>query len=110
VKRPPRTLFDTGAQLERTTLAWVRTALGFAAAGAVVARFAETTSRPLLLHAAGAALVATGVAVGGLATRSYPRRHAVLHAGAPPAPPLPLRYVSAGIAFATASALLTALS
>lgn len=107
---PPRTLFDVGAQLERTTLAWVRTALGFAAAGAVVARFADTTNLPLLGHAVGAALVATGVAVGGLATRSYPRRHAELHAGARPAPPVPLRYITVALALATASALLTALS
>ena len=109
MKPPPRTLFDVGAQLERTTLAWVRTALAFAAVGALLARFATATDLPLLGHAVGAILVATGVAVGGLATRSYPRRHAALHAGARPATPVPLRCISAALGIATVSALTIAL-
>jgi uncharacterized membrane protein YidH (DUF202 family) len=48
VTQPPRTLFDVGAQLERTAFAWVRTALALAVAGVLLARFAIDTGLPLL--------------------------------------------------------------
>jgi Domain of unknown function (DUF202) len=46
VTQPPRTL--VGAQPERTTLAWVRTDMALAVAGALLARFAINTGLPLL--------------------------------------------------------------
>jgi uncharacterized membrane protein YidH (DUF202 family) len=110
VRRPPRTVFDVGAQLERTTLAWVRTALAITAAGALLARFAINTGQPLLGHAVGAALAGTGVMVGVSAARSYGRRHAELHAGRRPAAPMPLRCISAALAVAAVSALAIALT
>ena len=103
--QPPRTLFDAGAQLERTTLAWMRTALALTVVGALLARFATNTDLPLLGYAGGAALVATGVIAGVSAARSYGRRHAELHAEAPVAAPVPLQYVSAALAVAAVSAL-----
>ena len=100
-------LFDLGAQLERTTLAWLRTALALTAAGALIARFAVISGLPVLGYAVGAALVATGVSGGALASRCYPRRHARLDAGGGPgAPPIPLQCISAAVAVAAASALI----
>jgi uncharacterized membrane protein YidH (DUF202 family) len=100
-------LFDLGAQLERTTLAWLRTALALTAAGALVARFAVISGLPLLGYAVGAALVATGIFSGALASRSYARRHARLDSGdGPGSPPLPLACVSAALGLAAAAALI----
>ena len=100
-------LFDLGAQLERTTLAWLRTALALTAAGALIARFAVISGVPWLGYAVGAALVATGVSGGALASRCYPRRHAGLDAGGGPGPPpIPLQCISAAVAVAAASALI----
>ena len=100
-------LFDLGAQLERTTLAWMRTALALTAAGALVARFAVNSGVPWLGYAVGAALVATGVSGGALASRCYPRRHARLDMGGGPGPtPIPLPCISAALAVAAAAALI----
>ena len=100
-------LFDLGAQLERTTLAWLRTALALTAAGALIARFGAVSGLPWLGYAVGAALVATGVGGGAFASRCYPRRHADLDAGAGPGPPpIPLMCISAAVAVAAASALI----
>jgi uncharacterized membrane protein YidH (DUF202 family) len=96
-----------GAQLERTALAWSRTALALTAAGALMARFGAVSELPWLGYAVGAALVATGVTGGVLASRHYPRRHAGLDTGAGPgSPPMPLMWISAALAAAAASALI----
>ena len=100
-------LFDLGAQLERTTLAWLRTALALTAAGALILRFAVNSGVPWLGYAAGASLVATGVSGGALASRCYLRRKARLDmGGGPGAPPIPLAFISAAVAVAAASALI----
>ncbi len=99
-------LFDLGAQLERTTLAWLRTALALTAAGALIARFAVHSAVPWLGYAVGAALVATGVSGGALASRCYARRHAALDLGGGPGPPpIPLPCISAALTLAAAAAL-----
>jgi putative membrane protein len=101
----PKTIFDVGAQLERTALAWLRTALALTAAGALLARLATHAGVPALAYAVGAWLIATGVVAGVSTTRSYGRRHAALHAGARVTAPIPLHVISAAVAVAAASAM-----
>jgi uncharacterized membrane protein YidH (DUF202 family) len=102
--QPPRTLFDSGAQLERTTLAWVRTALALTAIGALLIRVGTNSGLSLLGQVAGALLVAAGVVGGVSATRSYDRRRGRLHAGRPIAVPMLLRCVSAAVGLAAVAA------
>lgn len=78
-------LFDLGLQLERTELAWRRTALGLVVLGAVAARLLLDVS---LLAAA---LAATAGALGSLglwvaSRRSYRRRRAALLSSSPRLP------------------------
>ena len=76
-------VFDVGAQLERTTLAWIRTALALTAAGGLTTRCATRTAAPPLGYSVAAVLLATGVAAGTWSMRSYERRQAELHDGSP---------------------------
>lgn len=104
---PRRSLFDLGAQLERTALAWLRTALALTVAGALVVRFAMLSGVPWLGYAVGAALVATGVSAGALASGRYARRHARLDMGGGPGPPpIPLPCIWAALTVAAAAAVI----
>jgi uncharacterized membrane protein YidH (DUF202 family) len=105
VRSTPDTVFDVGAQLERTSLAWVRTALAFTAVGALIGRFANSTAAPALANAIGALVVATGVTAGASAVRSYNRRHAGLHRGRPVASPAPLLCVALALTLASIATL-----
>jgi uncharacterized membrane protein YidH (DUF202 family) len=69
--------FDRGVQLERTQLAWTRTALGFILNAALVARLARHTPAAYPL----AALLAV---TGGLIVADARRRYAKRAAGARP--------------------------
>jgi uncharacterized membrane protein YidH (DUF202 family) len=84
-------LFDRGLQLERTDLAWRRTALGFFVNAALVARFARHIQPGAVAYAIAGALALTGVGALAHARRLYATRAADLRAGRPAARPGSLR-------------------
>jgi putative membrane protein len=106
----PPTVFDLGAQLERTSLAWMRTALALAAVGALLGRSAVRVSTPAAGLAVAAAVAGTGLLFGVSAARSYGRRHAALHAGRPPTPPVPLAWLSSALTLTATAALAVVLA
>ncbi|SFT33658.1 Uncharacterized membrane protein YidH, DUF202 family [Actinopolyspora lacussalsi subsp. righensis] len=61
---------DPGLQIERTTLAWLRTGLSFAVGSLVLTRFIAQT-RPLVALGCVLALLPVAVLVGVLAVRRY---------------------------------------
>ena len=98
-------VFDVGAQLERTTLAWIRTALALTAAGGLTTRCATRTAAPPLGYSVAAVLLATGVAAGTWSMRSYERRQAELHDGSPVVSAVPLLCVALALTLASGGAL-----
>lgn len=98
-------VFDVGAQLERTTLAWIRTALALTAAGGLTTRCATRTAAPPLGYSVAAVLLATGVAAGTWSMRSYERRQAELHDGCPVVSAVPLLCVALALTLASGGAL-----
>jgi uncharacterized membrane protein YidH (DUF202 family) len=98
---PPPAVFDPGLQLERTTLAWGRTALGLVANGALMLRFARETHPQAFAYVVGAVTMASGVAVWVQSRLDYPRRNAALLAGKGSLRPRALRLVHIAVLFAT---------
>jgi putative membrane protein len=92
--RRQHTIADVGAQLERTSLAWIRTALALTAVAALIGRSAVHADEPALGYALAAVVAATGVTAGVSAVRSYDRRHAAMHEGAAVVSPVPLLCVA----------------
>ena len=103
--RDPGMLFDVGAQFERTTLAWTRTALALAAVGGLIARLAIRTAGASLGYAIAAVALAPGVTAALSAIGSYDRRHARLQDGEPVVSPRPLICVAVTLALASGVSL-----
>lgn len=101
--------WDAGLQPERTTLAWVRTALGFVAVSLLTARLALETG-----------LVAVAVALAGtfvsallvwMQAHRHPRRDRAVRAGEPvPAPVASLAATVLTVALAATSLVLLAIA
>ena len=106
----PRELFDPGLQLERTQLAWRRTALAAAVNAALIAKLAATTALPAAGYVLSGllAVVAAGALTWGEASYG-PRRRALL-AGRPAARATALRALWAGCLISAAAAILVAAS
>ena len=92
--RRPHTIADVGAQLERTSLAWIRTALALTAVGALIGRSALRADDAALAYALAAVVIATALTAGVSAIRSYDRRHAAMHEGRSVVSPRPLLCVA----------------
>jgi uncharacterized membrane protein YidH (DUF202 family) len=91
--------------LDRTSLAWSRTGLGLAVAGALLVRYALRAGVPVLACTVGALLVAGSAATSTYASWSYERRVGALEGGRPVACALPLRLLTAAIALASLAVL-----
>jgi uncharacterized membrane protein YidH (DUF202 family) len=75
-------VLDAGVQLERTSLSWRRTALGFAVVGALALRHGiETTS--VLAFVAGGLLMLGSIGTNAYEGWAYGRRAVELRAGRP---------------------------
>jgi uncharacterized membrane protein YidH (DUF202 family) len=98
-------IFDLGAQLERTTLAWMRTALGLTALGVLIGRFSVDAAVPPLGFGFGALVVVIGVTAAVSAVRSYDRREAAMRAGRPVVAPRPLLGVGLTLTLGTFATL-----
>jgi uncharacterized membrane protein YidH (DUF202 family) len=103
--RRPHTIADVGAQLERTSLAWIRTALARTAVGALICRSALRADDAALAYALAAVVIATPLTAGVSAIRSYDRRHAAMHEGRSVVSPMPLLWMAATLTLASIATL-----
>jgi len=103
--RPFDTVADVGAQLERTSLAWIRTALALTAVGALIGRSALRAAEPPSALALSAIVIATGLTAGVSTVRSYERRHVAMREGRSIVSPGPLLSVSATLTVASIATL-----
>jgi uncharacterized membrane protein YidH (DUF202 family) len=101
----PDTIADVGAQLERTSLAWTRTALGFTAVGALLGRSAIHAEQPAFAAGLAAVVISTGISAGVAAVRSYDQRHLAMHEGRAVASPVPLLCVAVTLTLASLATL-----
>ena len=109
---PPDEVFDVGLQHERTSLAWERTAIATMVAGTVLARYAASSTRPVVTML-GLLQVAVGSGILVWAGLHYDGLHGRLRSGESPTHPGATKVVglltvlSSGAALAVA-ALVTA--
>lgn len=108
--RMRRALFDPGLQLERTHLAWNRTAFGFLVNSALMARLAHRLYPAAAGTALAAAFAIVGAATWAHGRRTYAPRAQKLFEGQPPAQPGPLRALALGTAVLAISAATLALT
>lgn len=105
----PHEPWDPGLQPERTTLAWVRTALGFVAVSLLTARLARETGPVAVLVALAGTLVS--VLLVWLQAHRHPRRERAVRKGEPvPAPVASLAATVLTVALATTSLALLAVA
>jgi len=105
-----RRLFDEGLQLERTHLAWSRTALGFLAVAILLLRGSRHFAVPAAGTAAAAGFALIAAIVWWHGRNSYPQRSTTLMRGGSPLHPQILRLVAVATAIlsvAAATATLT---
>ena len=108
-RRPEPRLFDSGLQLERTHLAWSRTALGFVANAALMARVAHGLDPPGVGYAIAVALALIALAAWVHGRSTYAVRAEELHAGRPPVSPKALRSLALATALVSTAAAAMAL-
>jgi uncharacterized membrane protein YidH (DUF202 family) len=102
-------LFDPGLQLERTHLAWSRTALGFFADAALMTRVARRLDPPAAGYAIAVALALIGVGAWVHGRSTYAPRARALLAGRPPVSPRALRRLALATALVSTAAAAMAL-
>ena len=82
----PHGLWDAGLQHERTTLAWIRTALGLAVVSLVEARLAKSAGLPAVALALAGMVLTAGLVV--RQASRYRRRQHLLQTGSSVTAPL----------------------
>jgi uncharacterized membrane protein YidH (DUF202 family) len=103
-------LFDPGVQLERTHLAWSRTALAFIADAAFTARASARMHPPALGVAVAIALALTGVGAWLYGRTSYARRATDLRLRVAPVRPRAIRLLATAAAVLSVAAAALALT
>jgi uncharacterized membrane protein YidH (DUF202 family) len=101
-------LFDPGLQLERTHLAWTRTALALGVNAALIVKLGASTAAPPAAYALGGVLAVLAVAAFAWGEASYGHRRRALLAGRPAARAAALRALWAGSLAAGAGAIVLA--
>lgn len=104
----PSTVFDTGLQHERTSLAWERTAISMMVAGLVLSRFAATEGF-WLLAAGGMIQVVFGSALLVWSGAHYEELHGALRRGADVVHPSATRWVGLVTIVGTGAGLVAAI-
>ncbi|HUS41942.1 MAG TPA: DUF202 domain-containing protein [Ilumatobacteraceae bacterium] len=104
----PVTVFDTGLQHERTSLAWERTAISMMVAGLVLSRFAATKGF-WLLAAGGLTQVVFGAAVLVWSGAHYEQLHGALRGGTDVVHPSAARSVGLVTILGTGTGLVAAI-
>jgi len=105
----PSSVYDTGLQHERTSLAWERTAISMIVAGLVLSRFAATEGR-WWLAAAGLAQVGVGAALLVWSGAHYEQLHGPLRRGTDVVHPSAARWVGAATIAGTGAGLVAAVA
>lgn len=105
----PTTVFDTGLQHERTSLAWERTAFSLMAAGLILARFAAVEGM-WLIAIGGFSQVVLGAALLVWSGAHYEQLHGPLRVGGDVVHPGAVRWVGRITIGSTGVALVAALA
>jgi uncharacterized membrane protein YidH (DUF202 family) len=105
----PSSVFDTGLQHERTSLAWERTAISMMVAGLVLSRFAATEGF-WLLAGGGMAQVVFGAVVLVWSGAHYEDLHGALRSGTDVVHPSAARWIGIATIAGTGAGLVAAIT